>query len=341
MKPFLKPYLILLLLLTAITASAQTPADDAKKLIKDGVALHDAGKYADALEKYDQAIKLAPGNPNAYYEKGYTLMASGKGKEAIPVIEKLLQMAPNAAGAYDMLGSIYDDDKQFDKAIEYYKKGISVDSTYQRLYFNLSISYYRQQKYAEAEDYAISAIKHDPKHASSMRAYAMATYKEQKRDRSLLAWCSFLMMEPQTQRSAEANTYVKNILAYGIKKTGEKSVSLSVSPNETNPGNLVIQIAVLAATENKKDLTATDSLNLQLKSVFQVTAELAAKKPDGFYSNYLAKFFGDLANTGNMPAFARYISLSTNKDDNLAWFKAHPQETTDFGKWLKETKRSF
>jgi hypothetical protein len=150
-----------------------------------------------------------------------------------------------------------------------------------------------------------------------------------------------LMMEPQSQRSAEANNYIKNILNYGIKKTGEKSVTLSISPNENESGNLVIPISVLAATDGKKNLTPTDSLALQLKSVFQVTGELEAKKQASFYLNYLAKYFADLAHTENMPAFTRYISLSTNKDESLAWFKAHQQEVTDFSKWVKETKRSF
>ncbi|RKR85642.1 tetratricopeptide repeat protein [Mucilaginibacter gracilis] len=340
MKNLRKTYLITALLFIVTLATAQTN-DNAKSLVKEGIALNDAGKYVEAIDKYKLAIKLDPAYPNSYYETGYSLFSSGKGKEAISYIEKYLQLEPKAGGGYDLLGSIYDDDKQPDKAIEYYKKGIEADAEYQRLHYNLAIAYYRQGKFTEAEDCAIRAVKLDPKHASSMRIYAMTTYKEQKRDCSLLGWCSFVILEPQTARSAEAYRYIKNILGHGITKTGEKSVTISVSEKELGSGDMMMQIAVLAATTDKKGLSPTDSLSLQLKSVFEVLAETAANKPVPFYTSYLAKYFGNLAHSNNMPAFARLISLAANADDSKAWFKEHQIELTNLDKWVQTTERSF
>ena len=77
------------------------------------------------------------------------------------------------------------------KAIEYYLRGIEGDPEYQRLYFNVAITYYRTGKYAESEKYAVDAIKLDPKHSSSQRVYALATYAQHKRDARYWAGAAF------------------------------------------------------------------------------------------------------------------------------------------------------
>lgn len=47
-------------------------------LVNEGVALHDQGNYAEALEKYDAALKLWPMNGWAAYERGTTLRIRDK-----------------------------------------------------------------------------------------------------------------------------------------------------------------------------------------------------------------------------------------------------------------------
>ncbi|WP_184545945.1 tetratricopeptide repeat protein [Mucilaginibacter sp. FT3.2] len=334
-------FLFLLLLIVFSPAAFGQANNAAKALVDQGVALNDSGKYDKAIAKYNEAIKTYPDYPTAYYELGYTLFSTGKEKDAIPYLEKVLKLDPKSAGAYDMLGSIYDDSKQFDKAIDYYKKGIEVNPNYQRLYYNLSISYLRQKKYAESESYAIQAIKLQPKHASSQRAYAMATFNENKRGVSLLAWCSFLLLEPQTKRSTEAYNYVHYIINYGIKSTGEKNVNITVSTNDMDSGNFMMPISVLAATTDKKGLSRTDSLSLQLKSLFEVSGGFTGKKEDAFYKNYFSEYFKKLAETDNMQAFARLISIGAYQDENLQWFKDNNAKLSALDAWVTATKREF
>lgn len=319
---------------------------DAKLLVKQGVALHDQGKYDAALAKYSEALKLDSSYQSAYYEMAYTLFATGKGNEALPYLEKLISLNPNSGEAFDLLGSIYDDNKQPDKAIKYYLRGIKVSPDYQRLYFNVAITYYRKEMYSESEKYAIRAMKLDPKHASSQRIYAMATYKTKKRGCSLLAWCSFLMLEPATKRSAEAFNYVHAILNYGIKQTGPKSVSITISDSDLGSGNLLMPMAITTATDSittggKQNLTRVDSLALQLTSLFKIATSITGEKEDPFVVSYFAKFFNKLGNTDNMPAFARFISLSAYREEDLQWFKDNDGKLTALDTWVSNTKREF
>ncbi|MFB9841418.1 tetratricopeptide repeat protein [Mucilaginibacter ginsenosidivorans] len=339
MKTCQKTLLLPILLFLSVAAFAQNN-DDAKALVKQGVALNDSGKYDRAIEKYNQAIKADPQYANAYYEMGYTLFTTGKEKEAIPYLEKVLALEPKAAGGYDMLGSIYDDLNQSDKAIDLFKKGIGADSTYQRLHYNIAITYYRLGKFPESEQAAIKAIKLDATHASSQRILAMATYKQKKRGISLLAWCDFLLLEPQSKRSPEALNFVKTILNYGVKRAGDSSITISVNPDE-GAGNLLMPIAISTALDKKTNLSAVDSVQFELTSLLQISASIIGDDAPPLVKNYYAGYFEQLAKSGNMPAFARYITLSAYRDENLAWFKEHDKELKDLQQWVAATKREF
>src|SRR5258708_6974604 len=198
-----KVLLFFLMVIVCKTTFAQNN-EDAGLLIKEGVQLNNAGKYAEAIDKYNQALKIDPENIYADYQLAYSLFASDKGKEAISYIEKVIKAnTALSAGAYDLLGNIYDKENQTEKAIEAYKEGIKIKPDYQRLYYNMGIAYFRNKQYAEAEKSAIESIKLDPKHASSQRMYALVTFHQNKRMPALLGLCSFILLEPNTQRSAE------------------------------------------------------------------------------------------------------------------------------------------
>lgn len=322
----------------AVPTFAQTT--DAKTLVSQGTELHDQGKYEEALAKYTAAMKADPKYATAYYEYAYTLFTTGKGKEALDYLEKLIKLDPKSAGGYDMLGSIYDDMGDQDKAITYYQKGVEADPNYQRLHFNLSITYYRKKLYAESAQEALTAIKLDPKHASSHRMYGMAAYALNKRGPALLAFCNFLLLEPQTKRSPEIFNNVKKIVNYGVKRTDAKSITLSVSPDDI--GNMMMPMSVVTATDKKGPLSGVDSLQYQLTSLFKIASTIAGgDKADPFVAKYYADYFKALAETENMPAFTRFISVSAYPTENLQWFKEHDKELTAFDVWTRSTEHKF
>lgn len=342
MQTYHKSILTLLLLFCSLTIFAQEN-QAAMALLKVGTALHDARKYPEAIAKYDEALKLDPNNSIVIYEKAFTLYASGKTDDALKILEKLVT-TDKSARTYALLGNIYDERKDFDKAISNYTKGVSVAPKDGNLWYNLSVSYLIQKNYAQAEAAATEAIKINPRHASSQRAYALATYNEGKHINSLLAWCNFLIIEPQTQRSAEALTYIKHILYFNVKgnnmrmggtdeltKSQQMTVALSVT------GGLAI--AQKAESNNDASVTSLDSLSLPLQFIFKVAAEKKNPANTTFFNKYYADFFGALANTEYSKAFFRYITISAFRNDNIAWLKEHQDNLKGLISWINTTKR--
>jgi len=341
MKIIRKIFAAILLLLTVTIAGAQTN-QDARALLQEGVKLNDQGKYAEAVEKYNAALKIDPEYLYADFEMAYTLFASGKGDDGIPYLEKVIKANTNLnAGAYDLLGSIYDKDNKTDKAIETYKEGIKANPTYQRLYYNLGIVYFRTKQYAEAEKSAVEAIKLDPKHASSQRMYALVCFHQNKRVNALMGFCSFILLEPNTPRSAEAYGNIQHIMQGGVLKDNNGNTTLQVSTaedKETGTLNLAISMSVISGQSKK--LEGMPLFEDELKNIFGIAGQLAEKRTEKtFFDKYFVEYFYKLSQSNNLPAFSRMISQSS--PESVTWIKDHPQYMNDLYTWVKTMDRGF
>lgn len=302
----IKISIAVLLTFSCATLFAQEKNAQVDAFFKEGIALHDARKFDEAIAKYDEALKIEPNNSLLLYEKAFSFSASGKKDEALALLEKLAT-TDKSPRVFALLANIYDERKEFDKAVNYYKQGLAVAPKDGNLWYNLSVSYLFQKKYAEADAAATEAIKVNLKHANSQRAYAIANYNEGRYFNSILAWCNFLIMEPQTQRSVEALTYIKHMLYKNVKGT---NINLSGTDELTNVQQLAISMAVTAALMEKKKtaqngvVTLLDSLTAALPTIFNIAAEQQDKKNTVFFNKYYANFFGDMAKTEYLEPFS-------------------------------------
>jgi tetratricopeptide (TPR) repeat protein len=345
MNRLYKSLILFSLTLITLNVTAQDKGS-VSDLIKEGVQLNDQGKYAEAIDKYNEALKIDPENAQANYEIAFSMVLSGKGNDGVPYVEKAIKTTNSLqlkAACYDMLGSIYDQNHQTAKAIEAYKNGIQVNPKYQRLYYNLGLTYFRNKQFAEAEVNAIEAIKLDPKHGSSLRMYALVTFHQNKRVNALMGFCSFLLLNPQSPQAAEGFSNIQHILQGGVLKDGNGRNTIILSPkgNQENAAmNLAISMSVVSG-QNKK-LKGMDLLEYELKSIFTIAGESAKKDTDKtFFDKFFADYFYKLAKSDNMPAFTRMVSLSANKEANSKWMSDNDQLVKQLDNWVATTDRSF
>jgi tetratricopeptide (TPR) repeat protein len=329
---------LLIFLVSVSCAFAQTDTD-ATSLVKEAVHFNNAQKYSDALDKFNQALKIEPDNISANYGIAYSLLSLGRGDEGIPHLQKVIQQNKTLmVQADDLLGSIYDKDKNSAKAIEAFNAGIKLDPTYQRIHYNLGLVYFRDKEYDKAEQCAIDAIKLDPKHASSQRMYALVCFHQNKRAEALLGLCSFILLEPNTARTAEAYGNIQHILQGGNLKA-DPGIPLPMVPANDIALNNAISKAVFDAGKIKYP-SAGDLLTAQLTAIFNTIGPMADKQTSNdFFRNYFAGYFYKLAQSPNMLAFARLISQST--PESAEWVKNNAQAMAALDEWVKGAERNF
>ncbi|MDB5090646.1 MAG: hypothetical protein JWR09_4640 [Mucilaginibacter sp.] len=303
---YFQSLLISLFIITICSKASAQNNEDVRALVKEGIKLNDEKNYAGAIEKYNQALKLDTGNLYADYQLAYSLFLSDKGKEGIPYLEKVVKSDSKFnSAAYDLLGLIW----------------------------------FKNKQYAEAEKNAIEAIKLDPKHASTQRMYALVCFHQNKRAAALLGFCSFILLEPNTARSAEAYGNIQHILQGGTLKPEPGEMASNAIEANTSALNQAITQAV-ADFGKRRYTSAGDLLTAELKAIFINTGQLAEKQTDNhFFRKYMAAWFYKLAQSPNMPAFARLVSLST--PESAKWAKDNAQQMTDLDNWVKGVQRNF
>lgn len=109
-----------------------------------GEALSQEGNIAEAIEAYDQ-LESAMGMNEALSQQKYRLyMELGQKEEAFKEIEKLAEKYPTVARYPLLLGDLHLENKELDKAYEYYQKAHAIEPA--NPYYIVSMSNYYEAK---------------------------------------------------------------------------------------------------------------------------------------------------------------------------------------------------
>ena len=158
--------------LSAQAAAARSdPEAEARRLIDEGNAQEDQGRVDEAMELYDEAIRLAPALARAHMNRGNVLLAKGDAQRALDAYAQALRHDPDYAAAHFnagnalvtlhrldeahasyqeaiarkpdfadaevALGGVCEARGQFDLAIAAYRRALAIDPGYAEVHGNL------------------------------------------------------------------------------------------------------------------------------------------------------------------------------------------------------------
>ena len=105
--------LLFLFLLPGLSA-----AQDVQSSIDQGIKHSQAGRYDQALQAFDQALKLKPNDPALITFKGIVYYARGQNDRAMKEFEVAIKLNPSFARAYYQRGMIYQSQEKYQPALE-------------------------------------------------------------------------------------------------------------------------------------------------------------------------------------------------------------------------------
>jgi tetratricopeptide (TPR) repeat protein len=314
--------------------------DKIKELVSQGTELHDQGKYDEAIAKYKMALNIDKNSTLANYELSYTYMATKNYGDAIKYSKKVIdQDADNQQGAYIVLGSSLDMNGKPDNAIKVYEEGLSKFPNSNLLYFNLALTSYNQKDYDKAEKAAINAIIANPRHASSHVVLSAIMQAKGERVMSLLPAYYFLMLEPNSKRSAISYNNLLQQLGQGIERKNGSDINVNI-PFSDSHGSLFgaaeMMVSLLAASrfteenEGKSDMEYFVETN---SGLFSVLGELKGDNGGFWWDLYVSKFY-DLVQSDNVEAFSYYISQSSNSESVKQYIASNPDKVKQLKVWM-------
>jgi tetratricopeptide (TPR) repeat protein len=329
-----------IVLFIAVTLFGQD--DKVKELVSEGTQLHDAGKYDQAIEKYEQALKIDNKSTLAYYELSYTCMTIQKYDDAIKYSRKVIELNEfNQQAAYTVLGTSYDMKGLPQEAIKAYREGLILFPNSNLLNYNLALTLNNTGDFDNAALAAINAILAKPTHGSSHIILASAMKSKGERVKAMLPLYYFLLLEPNSQRSQPNLNILKGLLNQGVVKKSENKININISSlaaKDTVFGPVEMMISLSGASmiaNEKKGKTEMESFVERNKRIFSMLGELKKNRKDLWWDLYITKFY-DLVQTDNIEAFSYYISQSSNSAEVNNWITNNQDKMKRLAEWMKK-----
>jgi tetratricopeptide (TPR) repeat protein len=148
-----------------------------------GMAYADLGQHQRAIEDYNEAIRITPDYAKAYNNRGVAYATLGQYQRAIEDYNEAIRITPDYAKAYNNRGVAYATLGQYQRAIEDYNEAIRITQNYAEAYNNRGVAYSDLGQHQRAiEDYN-EAIRITPDYAKAHnnRGVAYATLGQYQR----------------------------------------------------------------------------------------------------------------------------------------------------------------
>lgn len=315
--------------------------------ISNGVELHKAGKYNEAIKVYENILKDDEKHPEANYELALTYSVLKEYDKAIKHCDVVIKSKTDITHlAYAIKGACEDYQGKPDKAIKTFKEGIKFNPNYHSLYYSLALTSYNQRKFKDAEEAVIDGIKVNPYHASSHMLLGFLKNDQNERSKSLLAFFYFLLLEPEGNRANQVFKLIEQQQKQGVVREDNKNITVKISSDfdKNDFGTAEMMLSLLEASketevnENKSNFEIFTNTN---NSFFNILGE-QRKGKKGFFWDFYVDFFYDLVKDKQMyEAYSHHIYQSKKDDQNSSWVNANSVQIEKLVFWLKTYKHTY
>ncbi len=192
----------------------------AAQKLGDGNDFYHQSKYQEAINFYNEAIKLNPNDADAYNGRGATYVNLKNYKQAIVDYNKAIKLNPKYARLYYNRGIVYSDLKQYDKAIADYSKAIKLNPYYYWAYNNRGITYNALQQYDKAISDYTKAIQIMPNDFGAYHNRGKVYYNLEQYDKAISDFNKAVELNPKFFQA-----YNSRGVVYGDLMQYDKAIS--------------------------------------------------------------------------------------------------------------------
>jgi tetratricopeptide (TPR) repeat protein len=163
---------------------------------KRGNAYSQKEDYDQAIQDYDRAIRLNPGQAIAFSNRGVAYARKGNYDWAIQDYDQAIRLNPKHADAFSNRGAAYAHKGDYDRAIENYDQAIRLNPNHTHAFYNRGNAYRRKGNYDRAIQNYDQAIRLNPKHAGAFSNRGVAYGRKADYDRAIQNYDQAIRLNP-------------------------------------------------------------------------------------------------------------------------------------------------
>lgn len=321
---------------------AQTNIEIAKEKGIEAVKLMDDGHIDSSLELLDDARKLDPKSLIYPYEMAYAYYLKKDYKEAAGILKKLEKHESVNDLVYQLLGNSYDNLGNRKEAMKSYERGLKKFPGSGKLYLEMGIIQLHDEKYDKALDYFEKGISVEPTFASNYFWAAKLFCNSDEEVWGMMYGELFMNLERNTKRTVEVSKMLYDTYKTEIKVVGDTALSVSFSKNNVvavpdNIENFRIPFGI-GIYEPTLLLSSAGYNEVNMQTLSDIRAKFIdlyfQKGYNRRYPNVLFEYQKKIKDLGHMEAYNYWILMQGDKYEYMNWEMANQEKWDAFVDWF-------
>jgi tetratricopeptide (TPR) repeat protein len=323
---------------------------DQQTVLQSGIRFHDAGKFDEAVAMYDKILAENPDATIVIYEKALSLYAKGdKEKRWRPAYSGAKYKSDELALFYSVMANCLDDVGKGAEAIQIYrqaedmlKSDIGMKAHLASVYYNLGVTYARQNKSLEARTELKKAVQTNYAYASPHYLLSVVFNESKYKVPAFAAAARFVSLEYNTQRGKSAANIVANTLKAAAKNPNTGNINIILDMNAPkDEGDFAMYEMFLGTLTMAKDEKAKKSENeLFVDGVGTLIGLLAEDRKLGstFVGKNYIPFLVEMKKNGYVEPFGYMVLYISGKGGrNDMGLKQTTQSSASFSNGRRRT----
>jgi tetratricopeptide (TPR) repeat protein len=308
----------------------------------------DKGEADTAISLLQQSIKLDAGNMDYPYELAYAYMSKKEYSLALSHLQPLLLRKDVSDLIYELTGSCYEKMQQNDKAMQTYEEGLKKFPESGRLYQECGLYEMGQKEYNRALVYFEKGIETDPAFPSNYywasRLYCHSTESVW----GMMYGEIFMNLERGGQRSMEISKLLYETYKSQIKFRPDTTFTINFSKQATldpkdTAGTRKMKLPFgVGAYEPTMALATLSEKSINLASVDRIRQHfLELYFTNGLektYPNFLFDFQEEVRKAGHLEAYNHWLLMEGDLTSFSEWHNTNSAKWLSFGNWFKDNE---
>ncbi|MBZ0113282.1 MAG: tetratricopeptide repeat protein [Thermoanaerobaculia bacterium] len=318
-----------------------------KRRLGEAIALHDQGRYDEAIAAYRLLLDEDPKNGEFWYELAFSLFSAGRNEECVEAGETSATLAKGSlahleAPSLAVVGNCLDHLGETRKALEVYRRALKLSPEEATLNFNYAITLANEGELDAAIAAAGQAVISKPEWPSPHFVLAQLYDRGDYRVPAFFSALRALILEPSSPRASQAVSILLQRLQAGVSRKDETNITINIDPGSSKKfgdfSTVELMMSLSAGSwtlEEDAGLTPADSVVSSVVSVVKVAGEVGSEGVEPVLVETLA-VLGTLSEKELIEPLV-YRSLAEFQVEGAeAWLQENPSRLMELQLWINE-----
>lgn len=312
----------------------------------EAIELMDNGKFEESIKLLEEAKKLDPDRFDYPYELAYAYYLKKDYKGSVKILEKNKTHKDVTERLFQLLGNCYDFLGKTEKAFNAYDEGLKIFPNSGMIYLEKGNVYWGKKEYNKALQFYEKGIEIDPQFPSNYYRATKLYCSSTEEVWGMIYGEIFMNLERNSKRTSEISKLLYDTYKSEIKFTSDSSFSVSFSKNASinvsnldDPSKMKLPFGI-GVYEPTLMMSMLDEKVIDINSLDRIRKNFVEafykNENDKKYPNILLDYQNNVLKNGHLEAYNHWLLMKGDEEAFQTWLSSNNDKWDSFVKWFTD-----